>query len=111
MKSKRIIIALAMILCILLSAWLFCRRYPVPPWAAYQARQRISLVHPGMTDTQFWDTLGLSKYKFYKGVMGSGNPHDYPMTCSVVVSQDSLLSLEYYKAATDIEPSIFCREL
>ena len=80
MKPKRVILALALIVGVSFSAWMFCRQYPVPPWAAYQAQQRISLVHAGMTDTQFWDTLGLSRYKFYKGVMGSGRPDDFPMS-------------------------------
>ena len=49
------------------------------PCAVYRAHWRISLIHPGMTDEQVWETLGLSKYEFDKGVMGSGPPNDFPM--------------------------------
>jgi hypothetical protein len=53
-------------------------RYHCTPWAAYRARHRIHQVHPGMTDTQVWETLGLSAYRFRAHVSGSGDPHGYP---------------------------------
>jgi hypothetical protein len=79
MKRKYILIALALVACLSVSAWLFCRQYPVPPWAVFRAQARINLVHPGMTETQFWNTLGLSRYEFFKDAMGSGPPRSFPM--------------------------------
>ena len=52
--------------------------YHCTPWAAYRARQRIDLVHPGMTESEVFQTLGLSFYRFRAHVSGSGNPHNYP---------------------------------
>jgi len=56
----------------------FFWHYHCTPWAAYRARHCIDLVHPGMTDSQVWATLGLTAYKFPAKVSGSGDPHAYP---------------------------------
>jgi hypothetical protein len=77
-KNKRYIFyAVVGILLLLYLKPLFWR-YDCTPWAAYRARHRIDLVHPGMTESEVFQTLGLSFYGFHAHVSGSGNPHSYP---------------------------------
>jgi len=82
MKAKRIIIRI--FLCTAIGILLFTFfapliwRYHCTPWAAYRARHRIASVRPGMADTQVWETLGLSSYRFHAHVSGSGDPDGYP---------------------------------
>jgi hypothetical protein len=77
-KTKLIII------CILGGVVFYCVYWPIggpyhcTAWVAHRARQRIDLVHPGMTAPQVWSTLGLSIYMFPAHVTGSGDPHAYP---------------------------------
>jgi hypothetical protein len=63
--------------------WLIFRPFVWPydctPWAAHRARQNISLIHPGMTAPQVWETLGLTSYKFPTHCSGSGPPNAWPI--------------------------------
>ena len=90
MKMKHIIIAAALILiCVIsFSFWRFCERYPVPPWVAHKARQRISLVQAGMTSDQMWKILGLSHFDFFKEAEGSGPPNAFPMNYELWYGDD-----------------------
>ena len=90
MKMKHIIIVAALILiCVIsFSFWRFCERYPVPPWVAHKARQRISLVQAGMTSDQMWKILGLSHYDFFKEAEGSGPPNAFPMNYELWYGDD-----------------------
>ena len=81
MKNKRIIFRVIFYTALAIVALGVFRpfwHYKCPPWAAYRARHRINLVHPGMTDSQVFQTLGLSSYGFSAYVSGSGDPHAYP---------------------------------
>jgi hypothetical protein len=55
--------------------WPYCGT----PWAAHTARQHIALVHPGMTATEVWKTLGLESYDFHTRYSGSGDPRAWPV--------------------------------
>ena len=80
MKTKHLIIAaVALIFVASISFWAFCRRYPVSPWAAHRARERVVLLHPGMTPDQVGETLGLSHYDFSPRGFISGPPDHMPM--------------------------------
>jgi hypothetical protein len=78
-ELERLIIVLAVTGVVSLLIWQLSKPYPVPLWVAYRARQRIDLVHPGMTDAQVWETLRLSHSKFFKGAEGSGPRNNFPM--------------------------------
>ena len=85
MKIKRIILrvifyTVVALICVplLLIVKPLVWRYDRTPWAAYRAKHRVDLVHPGMTESEVFQTLGLSFYGFHAHVSGSGNPHSYP---------------------------------
>ena len=52
--------------------------FGIPRYAALRAHERISQLQPGMTETQVWETLGLSQYDTLKYIMGSGPPDRFP---------------------------------
>jgi hypothetical protein len=74
MKKKRPVILALVCMVLYLLFW----PYHCTPWAAHRARQRIGLLHPGMTDTEVWKILGLSAHRFRAHVSGSGDPRGYP---------------------------------
>jgi hypothetical protein len=80
MKTKHLIIAaVALIFVASILFWAFCRRYPVSPWTAHRARERVVLLHPGMTPDQVGETLGLSGFDFRPKGGISGPPNCMPM--------------------------------
>ena len=50
----------------------------VPLWVAVRAKQNAPQVQVGMTETQVWSTLGLSRRGLKAHVSGSGPPEAYP---------------------------------
>ncbi len=53
--------------------------FRVSPWKAAHARDCVALLKPGMTDTEVWQTLGLSEYHFASHSSGSGSPQAWPI--------------------------------
>jgi hypothetical protein len=52
--------------------------FRVLPSVAARAKQRVSLLRPGMTEQEVWSTLGLTRSGFRARISGSGPPNAFP---------------------------------